>query len=161
LKNHQGAAPSLTSSAYKENYANDILRQCVQNNKKSTKKSMRHPPVTQSLEMLSGKQPPCFTYVSNVIDTGIGAIGGSLPDLKIPGISSGSNNFNAIGKSIQTKLANGTISGATAATAGKALLGANVAGAAGIVTGIGSSALGGGDAAATALTGRKSDSGCQ
>jgi len=109
--------------------------------------------VTQALEMLSGKQCAKFNYLSNVVDTGLGALGGALPELKVPVLSAGRNSFNAIAKTIRTKLANGTIGGVQAATAAKALFGSNVAGSAGIVFGVGSSALGGGDAAAEAMGG--------
>jgi RHS repeat-associated protein len=107
--------------------------------------------VTQALEMLSGNQPPCFDFVSNAIDTGLGALGGALPDLKIPGASSGSNNYNAIAKTMRTKLANGTISGMNAQTAAKALAGANIAGAWGLGAAAVESAVGGGEAGSKAI----------
>jgi RHS repeat-associated protein len=108
--------------------------------------------VTQSLEMLSGNQAACFNYLSNLADTGIGAIGGFIPDIEIiPGLSAGRNSYNAIAKTIRTQLRNGTRQTVGTRAAAKALIGRNIAGAAGLVIGVAASALGGGDKVADVL----------
>jgi hypothetical protein len=96
--------------------------------------------VTQALEVLSGKQ--CDFHVGEfLLNTGVGAAAGALPEFGIPGLSEGSNNWNAIGKSVQTKLANGTIQNVSGTTAAKALIGANVAGAYGTAAGVGATTV--------------------
>jgi RHS repeat-associated protein len=83
--------------------------------------------VTQWLEIRSGKQCE-FDVEDLILDTGLGGLFGALPDLPIPKLSSGRNNWNAIGKSVRTKLSNETISNVSPKTAAKILVGSNVAG---------------------------------
>src|SRR6185369_4125236 len=83
--------------------------------------------VTQLLEMQSGKQCE-FDFGGFAIETGLGGIFGALPDVPVQGLSSGRNNWNALAKSVRTKISNGTIENISASTAGKMLVGNNVAG---------------------------------
>ena len=57
--------------------------------------------------------------------TGItsGVLQGILPDAKISGLSSGRNSMSAIGQSMRTKAANGTIGGMSFNTALKSAIG--------------------------------------
>ena len=52
-----------------------------------------------------------------------GALQRVVPSTKIPGLSSGRNNMNAIGKTIQTKMSNGTISNMSPGTGLKSAIG--------------------------------------
>lgn len=82
--------------------------------------------VTQSLEVLSGKQCSfSFTQLGASALVGAGA-GGLVPEVEVPGITEGPNNYNAIAQQIRTKLANQTISNVSARTAGKMLAGSAV-----------------------------------
>jgi RHS repeat-associated protein len=83
---------------------------------------------TQSIDMLSGKQPGGLNYKDAQLAGLSGAAVGSLTgvsrlDLKIPGLSSGTGNAKSIFQGLQTKAASGTISNISANTVFKAALG--------------------------------------
>lgn len=72
----------------------------------------------QSFKMLSGAQEG-FDGASLLGDTALGAATGSIPGLKIPGVTAGRGSFLQVFKQIVTKAQNGTISDITTETAGK------------------------------------------
>lgn len=84
----------------------------------------------QLLKMLSGKQ--CgFDFSSLGVDSAIGGLtAGLIPDVSVPGISSGRGNYNSIFKQIVTKANNGTINDISATTAMKMFVGNQVNGSA-------------------------------
>jgi type VI secretion system secreted protein VgrG len=76
----------------------------------------------QGLKNLTGKQ--CgFDGKSFLFDTGIGGATGFIPGVRVPGITSGRNSYNAIYKQIVTKFENGAISNVSASTASKMFVG--------------------------------------
>lgn len=83
-----------------------------------------------------------------VFDTAFGAVTGGIPGLKIPGITAGKGNFNAIYKQMVTKFKQGQIANVGAKTASKMFAGravdkALVPGtAAGAIAGVGADAIG-------------------
>lgn len=76
----------------------------------------------QGLKSLTGKQCS-FDGLSLATDTGIGALTGFIPGIKIQGITSGRGSYNAIFRQMGTKFQNGTISNVSAQTAGKMFIG--------------------------------------
>jgi RHS repeat-associated protein len=92
--------------------------------------------VTQAIEAFS--HPQCsFNAGQFALNTGLGAAFGALPDFEMFRLSSGQNNWNAIGKALRTKLSNGTIENISGSAAIKALIGANVAGVWATIAGVG------------------------
>lgn len=76
----------------------------------------------QGLKNLTGKQ--CgFDGLSLATDTGIGALTGFIPGIKIQGVTAGRGSYNAIFRQIGTKFQNGTISNISSQTAGKMFVG--------------------------------------
>lgn len=76
----------------------------------------------QSLNYFAGKQNG-FDVGSLAFDTTIGAATGLIPGLRIPGLTKGRGNFNAIYKQLVTKFQNGTISSVTPQAAAKMFVG--------------------------------------
>ncbi len=72
----------------------------------------------QGLNNLTGRQ--CgFDPGSFAFDTGVGGLTGLIPGADVPGITSGRGSFKAVTNAMNTKLANGTVSSVSGATAGK------------------------------------------
>ncbi len=79
----------------------------------------------QGLKYLTGKQ--CKPdYGGFVLDTGFGALLGSLNRPKIAGINKGRGNFLSIGKGLETKISKGIISGMSPKSAFKWFLGRQI-----------------------------------
>jgi RHS repeat-associated protein len=77
----------------------------------------------QGLNMATGRQR-CFHTMSFFADTALGAgIGKLVPGVKVPGITSGRNSYNAIFKQMKTKFLSNQIDHVSAATAGKMFAG--------------------------------------
>jgi type VI secretion system secreted protein VgrG len=76
----------------------------------------------QGLKNLTGKQEG-FDAVSTAVDTGLGAATGLLKIPKVPGVTAGKNNMNAVFKQMVTKAQNGTISNMETSTALKMVVG--------------------------------------
>jgi len=86
--------------------------------------------VQQGVDNATGDQKG-FSGKSLAISTGLGAVTGGLaskvPDLKIPGISSGKGNMKAVAEGVSTRIANGTASNMSLKTALKGAIGGQVA----------------------------------
>ncbi len=78
--------------------------------------------------------------VSTVLGAATGGLASKVPDLKIPGISSGTGNMKAVAQGIATKIENGTASSMSLKTAVKGAIGGQVADAGRTVTGTGATA---------------------
>jgi hypothetical protein len=76
----------------------------------------------QTLRLVKGKQDG-IDVGDFLVETGVGAGAGLLRSLKLPGINSGRNSYNAIYKQIVTKAKNGTIKSVTIKTATKMFIG--------------------------------------
>ena len=84
--------------------------------------------VTQGIDIETGKQQGGISTKDFGLDVGLGMFTGGLTqgmisDAEIPGLSSGRGNMNAIGESLQTKLANGTIENMSLTSAVKSAVG--------------------------------------
>lgn len=76
----------------------------------------------QLFNWASGRQ--CgFNAESLAVDTAIGAATGFIPGMRVSGVTTGRNSYNAIFKQMKTKLKNGTIRSVSVRTAGKMLVG--------------------------------------
>lgn len=86
--------------------------------------------VQQGVDMASGAQTG-INLKSSAISTGVGAVtvglASKMPTVKVPGISSGSNNMQAVAKGVATKIKNGTASSMSLKTAVKGAVGGQVA----------------------------------
>ncbi|OGJ10826.1 hypothetical protein A2456_02255 [Candidatus Nomurabacteria bacterium RIFOXYC2_FULL_36_19] len=84
--------------------------------------------VKQGIDIGTGKQTGGLNLAEMNINAGAtgltsGLLQGIIPSAKIPGLSSGSGNMNAIGQSLQTKMINGTVNGMSVNTAVKSAIG--------------------------------------
>lgn len=84
--------------------------------------------VKQGIDISTGQQQGPFNLEELAINTSVGAATGGFtealgPVAKIPGLSSGRGNMNAIGKGLKTKLEEGTIGGMSAMSALKSAIG--------------------------------------
>jgi len=87
----------------------------------------------QGVDIATGEQKTGFSVkdvaVSGAVGTVLGgATEGVLPNAKIPGLSSGRGNMNAVGQGVRTKIANGTAQRMSPQTAVKAAIGSQAAG---------------------------------
>ncbi len=86
--------------------------------------------VQQGVDNLTGDQKG-FSLKSSAISTGLGAVTGGLaskmPALKVPGISSGRGNMQAVAKGVATKIEKGSASSMSLKTAIKGAIGGQVA----------------------------------
>jgi uncharacterized protein RhaS with RHS repeats len=90
--------------------------------------------VKQSVDIATGAQATDFSGKDVAIAGVVGAATaglteGALSNARIPGLSSGRNNMNAVGKAAQTRIANGNASRMSGKTALKAAIGSQAAGA--------------------------------
>ena len=75
----------------------------------------------QTLEYYDeGKKPSAGRLA---FDTTVGAATGKIPGIKVPGITAGKGNYNAVYKQMVTKFSKGQISNVNAKTAGKMFTG--------------------------------------
>jgi hypothetical protein len=76
---------------------------------------------------------------SLAVSTAAGAVTGGvvsqMPQLRVPGVSSGQGNMRAVAQAVRTRIANGNASEMSAATAVKGAIGGQVANAGKTVTG--------------------------
>lgn len=82
------------------------------------------------MDNLAGDQKG-FSGTSLAVSTAIGAATGGLaskmPEVKVPGITSGSGNMKAVAQGVATKIENGTASSMSLKTAVKGAVGGQVA----------------------------------
>ena len=78
---------------------------------------------TQGLNLATGKATE-FSGTSLAVDTGVGALTGFIPGVKVQGITAGKGSAVAVFHQVVTKASNGTISSVTTQTAGKMAVGA-------------------------------------
>ena len=86
--------------------------------------------VQQGVDMATGEQKSFngkALAVSTVAGAVTGGIASKVPLTKIPGISSGKGNMNAVAQAVRTKIANGTVAGMSVTTAIKGAIGGQVA----------------------------------
>lgn len=86
----------------------------------------------QGIDIATGKQTGGLNYreiqnTSLITGATNGVLQGVLPEAKIPGVTSGQGNMNAVGQAMRTKAANGTISNISANTAFKSVAGSQAA----------------------------------
>lgn len=85
----------------------------------------------QEIDMATGTQKHGFNVKEAAVATAAGAVTAGathgLAPAKIPGLFSGRNSMNAVGKAARTKIANGNASGMSVKTAVKGAIGSQAA----------------------------------